>query len=198
MILLVPRRLRLVSTFVALCTFLYDVVGASSAAHALDPVPVPAPAAVAEASVLRMGDRMPAPHAFFLDASTLIIGHSGGLRYEYQPILGLAFSLGGGVAIRDGFHPEPDEFAAGAQVMVHGIFRRSRPSGFELSAGLAVVERRTRNAGEESRPPRWDLTPALFAGYRHQPSTGGLVGRIGLGWSYGIAPGVTGSIGYSF
>lgn len=142
--------------------------------------------------------RPAAQHAVYVEANNLGPIGSLGVNYACRPIQGIALSVGVGGSYLTLLGDESTLY--GAQVMVHGLLGGAGASSFEVAGGAAMVVADGR-ASLLAQPHRangeWGATPAAFVGYRHQPLDGGLLFRLGLGWSYGNGVGVSVSLGAS-
>lgn len=147
-----------------------------------------------------LATRPAAQHALYVEGITLgaMMG-SLGVTYAHRPLRGLAVSVGFGgsymTLLRD------TSALYGGQVMVHGLFGGAGAGSFEVASGAAVmVADGTASVLTQRRTASGDVavTPSAFVGYRHQPLGGGLLFRVGIGWSYGNGVGPSASVGGSF
>ncbi|MFO0609243.1 MAG: hypothetical protein U0324_39125 [Polyangiales bacterium] len=143
--------------------------------------------------------RPAAQHALYVEGNTLGAIGSLGVAYAYRPLRGVAVSVGAGgsyftlLRANDAFY--------GAQLMVHGLIGGDGAGSFEVAGGAAVVVAdggASLFAQGHVAHGAVAVSPAAFMGYRYQPLAGGLLFRLGAGWSYGNGVGLSAAVGGSF
>ncbi|MFO0628825.1 MAG: hypothetical protein U0325_24840 [Polyangiales bacterium] len=163
---------------------------------------------LAEAEAVR-GEEPCARHAVYLSATSLVFSNGVGLNYSYRPIRAFAVSVGGGVSTLSvpcwclnfgsgtscGCEAR-EESAGGGQAMAH-LLLGGASVNFELGLGLAVVVTNSVFL-HGSSAERVSLYPSVFVGLRVQPVNGGILVRFGGAWEYGLATGISASVGAAF
>lgn len=149
----------------------------------------------------RHGDVPHARHAVYLSGTSLILSNGLGLNYSYRPIHAFAVSVGGGFSsFRElcivCFSSSHEHAAAGGQVMAH-LLLGGATFNFEFGLGLAVVETSSEFLYESSSE-FLRAYPSAFLGMRIHPMNGGFLLRVGAGWEYGLAFGLSLSLGAAF
>lgn len=146
-----------------------------------------------------LATRPAAQHALYLEGNTLgAMMESLGVTYAFRPLRGLAVSAGIGGSYLTLINTSA---LYGGQVMVHGLFGGAGAGSFEVAGGAAVVVAdgaASLLTQQHSANGDVSVTPSAFAGYRYQPLGGGLLFRVGAGWSYGNGVGASVSVGGAF
>lgn len=157
----------------------------------------------------RRGTAPRARHSLYLSGTSLIFSNGLGLSYGYRPLRVFAISAGAGFSSLSvpcwcfsiwgsdscGCRRR-EESAAGGQVLGH-LLVGGATFNLELGFGLALVVTRSELLyGRISEGLR--AYPSGFLGLRIHPVGGGFLLRAGAAWEYGLATGVSLSLGAAF